>query len=413
MHARQVSTSEADAGPQTGNRTVVVAVMTFATGAIVANLYYAQPLVAALATHFHASSGAVGAVLTIVQVGYAIGLATLVPLGDLRERRTLIVAMLSVTVVGLVVAATAPALPVLAAAAALFGVTSSAAQVIVPFAAQLARPGEQGRTVGTVMSGLLIGILLARVVSGLVAQMWGWRAVFVLGAVLTAASAVALWRALPVVAPATAMSYPRLLGSVLTLVRDVPVLRLRMFYGLATYASFGAVWTSIGFLLAAPPFGLSESAIGLFGLFGVVGALAARLAGRLADRGRTHVATGAFLVLTAASFVPIALGAHSLLVLAIGLVVFDFALQAGHIVNQNVVYALETNARSRLNTAYMTSYFVGGAVGSGLSAVTYAAHGWPGVAVVGAAFPAVAALVWVAEAWVRGRRVSAAAGSRP
>ena len=388
--------------------------MTFATGAIVANLYYAQPLEATLAEHFGASTGAVGAALTVIQVAYAVGLATVVPLGDLLQRRRLVVAVLAVTVAGLVVAATAPSLAVLGSAFAVVGVTAVAAQVLVPFAAQLARPGEQGRTVGTVMSGLLIGVLIARVVSGLVADWLGWRAVFVLAAVLTALCALTLWRTLPVVAPSVRTSYPRLLGSVLGLVRDQPVLRLRMVYGATSYASFGALWTSIGFLLASPPFDLSDAQIGLFALFGVAGALMARFAGRLADRGLTHPTTGAALALTAVSFVAVWIGAHSLVALAIGIVVFDMALQGCHITNQSVVFALAPEARSRLNTAYMTSYFVGGATGSGLSAAMYAAHGWTGVVIVGAAFPTLGFLVWLGEWAARVRRglSSAAAASR-
>jgi predicted MFS family arabinose efflux permease len=390
--------------------------MTFATGAIVANLYYAQPLEATLAEHFGASTGAVGAALTIIQVAYAVGLATVVPLGDLLQRRRLVVGVLVLTVAGLVAAATAPSLAVLGSAFAVVGVTAVAAQVLVPFAAQLARPGEQGRTVGTVMSGLLIGVLVARVVSGLVADWLGWRAVFVLAAVLTALCAVALWRALPVVEPSVRTSYPRLLGSVLGLIRDQPVLRLRMIYGATSYASFGALWTSIGFLLASPPFDLSDAKIGLFALFGVAGALMARFAGRLADRGLTHPMTGAALALTAASFVLVWFGGHSLVALAVGIVVFDMALQGCHITNQSVVFALAPQARSRLNTAYMTSYFVGGATGSGLSAAMYAAHGWPGVVVVGAAFPTLGFLVWLGEALARARTgpqlSSAAAATR-
>jgi predicted MFS family arabinose efflux permease len=397
-------------------RRTAVAAMTFATGAIVANLYYAQPLEATLAEHFHASSGAVGAVLTVTQIAYAIGLATVVPLGDLRERRRLVVGLTCVAAAGLVLAAAAPALTVLGVAAAVVGVTSVAVQVLVPFAAQLARPAEQGRTVGTVMSGLLVGVLVARVVSGLVAEWLGWRAIFVLGAVLSAACAVTLWRTLPVLAPTVEMSYPRLLGSVFGLIRREPLLRLRMIYGAAGYAAFGVLWTSVGFLLAAPPFDLSDAEIGLFALFGVAGALAARFAGRLADRGHTHGATGVFLAIAAASFALIGLGAHSLLWLAVGIIVFDLATQGSHITNQNVVYALAPDARSRLNTAYMTSYFVGGAVGSGLSAAMYAAHGWAGVSIVGMIFPAVGFLVWVGESVARRRPGtalrSAAAASR-
>ncbi|WP_308259212.1 MFS transporter [Pseudonocardia sp. H11422] len=380
-----------------------VAAMTFATGVIIANNYYAQPLEAALAAEFGAPSSAVGVVLTIIQLSYALGLATLVPLGDLLERRRLVVTMLGITVAGLVVVAVAPTLPLLAAAAGLVGLTTVAAQVLVPFAAEIARAGEQGKVVSTVMSGLLIGILISRAVAGLVAEAFGWRAVFVLGAALTAVATVALWRSLPVVPQAGNMSYPRLLRSVFTLIREEPVLRLRMAYGASVYASFGALWTSIGFLLAAPPFSFSDAAIGLFALFGVAGALAARFAGGLADRGRAHGATGAFMAVAAASFALLALGAHSLVALAVGLVVFDFGVQGSHISNQSVVFALRPQARSRVNTAYMTVYFLGGATGSGLSAFLYASHGWAAVCWIGAAFPTAGLLAWVAESVYRRR----------
>lgn len=375
--------------------------MTFATGAIIANNYYAQPLEAELSAYFGVPSSAIGAVLTLIQLSYALGLATLVPLGDLLERRRLVVTLLGVTVLGLVGVALSPTLPLLAAAAGLVGLTTVAAQILVPFAATIARPGEQGKTVSTVMSGLLIGILVSRVVAGVVAELVGWRGVFVLGAVLTAVSALALWRTLPVLEPATDLRYPKLLGSVLTLIRDEPVLRFRMAVGACGYASFGALWTSVGFLLAAPPFGLSQARIGLFALFGVAGALAARFAGRLADRGKAFPATGAFLALVALSWIPLGLGAVSLVALAIGLVLFDLGVQGSHISNQNTIYALHPEARSRLNTAYMTSYFLGGALGSGLSSAVYASHGWLGVSIVGAAFPTLGFLLW---AWAARRQ---------
>ena len=270
-----------------------VAAMTFATGVIIANNYYAQPLEAAIAEAFHASSAAVGAVLTTIQLSYALGLALLVPLGDLLERRRLVVTMLTVTALGQIGVALSPALAVLASAAAVVALTSVAAQILVPFAAHLARDGEQGKTISTVMSGLLVGVLLSRVVAGAVAQVLGWRAVFVLGAALTAVALAALWRALPVLEPATRLRYPALLRSVLTLLREEPVLRWRIVYSASSYAAFGAVWTSIGFLLARPPHNLSEGMIGLFSLFGVAGALAARGAGKLADRGFAHWTVGA------------------------------------------------------------------------------------------------------------------------
>ncbi len=385
-----------------------VAAMTFATGVIIANNYYAQPLEAALAAAFRAPSAAIGAVLTLIQISYAVGLALLVPLGDLLERRRLVVVMLSVTVAGQAVVALAPSLAVLASAAAVVGLTTVAAQILVPFAAHLARDGEQGRTISTVMSGLLIGVLVSRVLAGLVSQWLGWRTVFGLGAALTAVAVVALWRELPVLAPATAMRYRSLLASVLHLVRDEPVLRWRILYSACVYASFGAVWTSIGFMLAAPPHGLDDAEIGLFALFGVGGALGARGAGKLADRGWAHHVVGATLALTALSFLPLALGATSLVALAIGLIVFDLGVQGTHISNQTIVYALRPEARSRLNSAYMTTYFVGGAVGSGLSAAVYASQGWAGVTLIGTAFPVGALLAWCVDTALRRRRALSA-----
>jgi predicted MFS family arabinose efflux permease len=390
---------------RTGRR--AVGAMTFATGVIIANNYYAQPLEAALAAEFEAPTAAIGAVLTLIQLAYALGLATLVPLGDLLERRRLVVTMLAVTVAGQMVVAVAPSLAVLAAAAAMVGLTTVAAQVLVPFAAHLAPDGEQGRVISTVMSGLLIGILVSRVVAGLVSHAVGWRAVFALGAVLTAVAAALLWRALPVLPPTARMRYPALLRSVLALVREEPVLRWRIAYSASSYAAFGALWTSIGFLLAGSPHGLDDARIGLFALFGVAGALAARFAGRLADRGWAHRAVGAFLAVTVLSWAPIALGGHSLVALAIGLVVFDLGVQGTHISNQTIVYALRPEARSRLNSAYMTAYFLGGATGSGLSAVLYASHGWAGVCVLGAVFPAVGLALWLVDS-ARRRSVSGA-----
>ena len=386
-----------------GARRRAVAAMTFATGVIIANNYYMQPLEATMAAEFAVSNSAIGAVLTVIQLSYALGLATLVPLGDLLERRRLVLVMLAVTVLGLVATAAAPNLPVLVVAAGVVGLTTVAAQVLVPFAAEIAPAGEQGGVVSTVMSGLLIGILASRVVAGVVAQLLGWPAVFIVGAVLTTVAGIALWRTLPVVPPSLRMSYPRLLGSVTTLIRHEPVLRIRMAYGASVYAGFGSVWTSVGFLLAGPPFRLSDAEIGLFALFGVAGALAARVAGRLADRGHAHVGTGVFLAATTLGFAALAPGDHSLIWLAIGLVLFDLGVQGTHISNQSVIYRLDRHARSRLNTAYMTSYFIGGAVGSGLSAVLYAIHGWAAVCWLGAAFPAAGLLLWTAES-VAGRR---------
>jgi predicted MFS family arabinose efflux permease len=377
-------------------RTVLV--MAVGCGAVVANLYYAQPLEDTLARRLAVGPGVIGVILTLIQIGYAIGLATLMPLGDLVERRRLLAVMLAVAVAGLTTMALAPGAAVLGSAAVLVGVSTSAAQVIVPFAAHIAGPAEQGRVVSTVMSGLLIGILVSRTVAGLVAQVGGWRLVFGAGAVLTAAIAVLLWRELPRVAPTARMSYRALLGSVVRLAGTEPVLRRRTLYGMAVFASFSAFWASAGFLLAGPGFGWNNAQIGLFALIGVAGAVAARFAGRLADAGRSRTSTGLFLIVMAASYGLLAIGAHSVVALAIGVALMDLGCQGAHITNQALIYPLRPAARSRLNTVYMTCYFVAGATGSGLSAtLVYPRFGWAGVCVLGAAFPAAATLLWLAE----------------
>jgi predicted MFS family arabinose efflux permease len=387
----------------TANRTVV-ATMTLATGIVVANNYYAQPLEDTLARAFNATTGAVGVIIMLFQIGYAIGLATLVPLGDLLERRRLLVAMLGVTVLGLAGITLAPSLAVLAVAAVLVSLTSVAVQVIVPFAAHVAAAQEQGKVVGTVMSGLLLGVLLSRTVSGLVASVAGWRAVFALGGLITAAAAVLLWRVLPTLTPTVQMRYSKLVASVVQLVREEPVLRSRIRYGALTFASFSVFWASAGFLLARPPYAWNNATIGAFALIGAFGALVAKFAGRLADRGLARVATGGFLVVMAVSYVALAIGGHSVVALGIGAALMDLGCQGTHISNQSLIYPLRPDARSRLNTAYMTSYFVAGAIGSGLSAVVVYPHfGWDGVCALGAAFPTVAALLWVGETTRRRR----------
>lgn len=375
----------------------LVVIMALASGLVVANNYYAQPLVAAIADTFDASTTSVGLVVTASQIGYAIGLALLVPLGDLIERRRLLVSVLAATTLSLVAMALAPGWQALGAAALLVGVSSVVGQVLVPFAASLAGPGEQGTVIGNVMTGLLLGILLSRIVAGLVAQVAGWRAMFWLAAALMVLTAVLLYRQLPVVAPDTDLGYLPLLRSVIQLVRQEPQLRLRMVYGVLTYSSFGVFWTSIGFLLSGPDYGWNDAQIGLFTLFGVAGAVGAKFAGATADRGYARGQTGIFVVLTAASFVLLALGQHHLVLLAVGVALLDLGIQGTHISNQSVFYPLRPDARSRLNTAYMTAYFASGSLGSALSALVYPHHGWLGVCVLGAAFPTAGFLIWAGE----------------
>lgn len=379
----------------TGLRRGTVVLMSVATGVVVANNYWAQPLEDTLARAMRVPIGAVGVVLTLIQVSYAVGLATLVPLGDLVERRRLFAVLLTACVAGLVALTVAPVLAVLEAGAVLVGITSVVAQIIVPFAAHLAASHEKGRIVSTVMSGLLIGVLLSRTVAGLLAEIAGWRAVFALGTVATALIGVLLYRSLPRVAPSTDVTYPHLLASVIRLVREEPVLRIRMVFGALSFASFSSFWATAGFLLARPPYSWNNAAIGAFALIGVAGAVMARVAGRLADAGQAWPATGGSFLLIAVSFVLLQVGGHSIVALALGVAVMDLGCQGVHISNQSVIYRLREDAHSRITTAYMTTYFLAGAVGSGLASVLVYPHfGWTGVCLLGGAFPVAGVAVW-------------------
>jgi predicted MFS family arabinose efflux permease len=374
----------------------LVLLLALACGATVANLYYAQPLLNTLARAFSVSQGTAGLLITISQIGYVLGLALLVPSGDLQERRGLISVALVVTAAGLVVAAVAPGFAVFAAALALVGFSSTVAQVIVPMSASLAAESERGRVVGTVMSGLLIGILLARTVSGLLAAALGWRVVFWVAAGIMVVLAVTLRARLPRVPPTTELTYGGVLRSVLSLIAAEPVLRLRMALGFFAFGCFSTLWTSLSFLLAASPFNYGNAIIGLFGLAGVAGAVAATGAGRLADRGHGRHATWATAFVLIAAWPILYAGKTSALWLIVGIAVLDLGVQGIHISNQSAIYALAPEARSRLTTAYMVSYFLGGAALSAISSVVYASDGWDGVCVVGATTGLLALVVWAA-----------------
>ncbi|HMD47228.1 MAG TPA: MFS transporter [Acidimicrobiales bacterium] len=362
--------------------------MAVATGAIVANLYYAQPLLHEIAAAFHVSPAAAAAIVTCTQVGYAAGLLLIVPLGDLHPRRFLVVLLYGAAAVGLVVCAVAPSLWVFEVASVATGATSVAGQVMIPFAADLAPEARRGRVVARLMTGLLLGILLARTVSGLVAQAWGWRAIFWISAGVMVVFATVLRRVLPSEPARPHLRYPTLVGSSLRLLVDEPQLRRRAWHGAMVFAAFSVLWTSIAFLLSGAPYNYSTVVIGLFGLAGAFGVLAANLAGRLADAKATGPTTLAAGLAVTGSFALLWAGKTSLAALLLGVIVLDMGTQGMQITNQAVIYALRPEARSRINSAYMVCYFVGGAVGSLTAGVVYAAAGWAGVCLLGAGFGA-------------------------
>ena len=404
MPAVEQGSVSATAGRAGGGMTTgMVALFAVACGISVASLYYAQPLLPEIARGFRVGSGTAGLIVTAAQIGYGIGLALVVPLGDILIRRRLVPGILLLAALALLAAAAAPTIDVLIASVAVAGACSVSAQILVPFAATLASPEQRGRVVGTVMSGLLIGILLARTFSGLIAAVAGWRTVYAVAAVLVLLLSWLLLRRLPGEHARPSIAYGDLLASVVHLMRSEPLLRLRSLIGALAFATFNVVWTSLAFLLAGPPYHYGEAVIGLFGLLGAAGALAASFSGRLADRGLERWVTGGSLVLMTASMALLAFGSHHLWALVVGILVVDLAIQSVHIQNQQLIFGIDPAARSRLNTGYMVSYFIGGAVGSAATGAAYAAGGWPAVILLGVGFSGAALVLWLAATVVAGR----------
>ncbi|MCM7533052.1 MFS transporter [Enterobacter quasiroggenkampii] len=372
----------------------LILLMSVATGLAVASNYYAQPLLDTIARAFDLSASSAGFIVTAAQLGYAAGLLFLVPLGDMFERRMLIVSMTLLAAGGMLITASSQSLTMMIIGTALTGLFSVVAQILVPLAATLASPEKRGKVVGTIMSGLLLGILLARTVAGLLASLGGWRTVYWVASVLMVVMALALWRGLPKVKQENHLNYPQLLASVFSLFTQDKLLRTRALLGCFTFANFSILWTSMAFLLAAPPFNYSEGVIGLFGLAGAAGALGARPAGGLADKGKSHLTTSAGLVLLLLSWAAIWYGHVSVLALIVGILVLDLTVQGVHITNQTVIYRVKPEARNRLTAGYMTSYFIGGAAGSLISASAWQHAGWSGVCAIGAIVATLNLLVW-------------------
>jgi predicted MFS family arabinose efflux permease len=405
-HATQTATEQASAESVSAWMILLLAA---ACGLIVGNVYYAQPLIGLIAPAIGLDKANAGLIVGLTQGGYCVGLLLLAPLGDLVENRRLIVCSMSASVLALLLAAVAPSAPWFLAASLLIGVSSVSVQMLVPIAAHLAPDEIRGRVVGNVMGGLLLGIMLARPMSSLVANYFGWRTVFGASAILTASVALALRGLLPVRQPNAAHNYATLIGSLWRIFRDMPVLRRRAAYQTAQFAAFGLFWTAVPLELAGPTFGLTQRGIAFFALAGAAGALSAPIAGRLADRGWSRVATGACLTLAAISFVVAWLGGNGSLVtlLAAG-ILLDMGVQANQILGQRAIYALGAESRSRLNGLYVAIFFAGGAVGSATASIAYARGGWSLVCLIGLIFPLIGLAFFATEF----RRPSGNAGRR-
>lgn len=362
----------------------------------VANVYFAQPLLESMASSLAVPASTIGIVVTATQAGYAVGLLFIVPLGDLVNRKKLILCQMLLSALALCAVGLAQAWVVLLGAMVLVGLMAVLVQVVVAYAAALASPEQRGQTVGTVTSGVVLGILLARFVSGAMADLAGWRSVYFVSAALMAGMAFVLWRTLPA-SPRAAVSggYFALLRSVLQLFLHERTLRVRGVFALLIFAAFSVLWTSMVLPLSEPDLALSHTQIGLFGLAGVAGALAAARAGRLADRGLANRTTGIALVLLTLSWLPTAFVHSSLLAMVLGVVMLDFAVQAVHVTNQSLIFAARPDAQSRLVGAYMCFYSLGSGLGAIAATYTYAQAGWVAVCMLGASISAVALIYWL------------------
>jgi len=377
----KASTSDtAELQPLSGT---LITLMSIAIGVIVANLYYLQPLLHQVTKDFRISESKATLLLVLIQAGYAAGLAFVVPLGDLIPRRRLAVIVFTLSSVMVLAGAVAHSFVVFAAITFFIGLASCGGQVILPLGADMAEPAQRGRVIGRLMTGLLMGLMLSRSFSGIIAQAAGWRTVYGAAGVALALMAVMLYRVLPNEPVRAHVTYRRLLSGTLGMFTAFPMLRRRALYGFLIFAAFSTLWTTLAFHLSAAPFHYDNLVIGLFGVVGAAGVLAANVAGRYADRQRSHLTTIACATLIVLSFVLLYLGRDVLVALAIGIILLDAGMQGLQITNQSIIYSLAPDARSRINSAYMVCAFIGAACGSLAAGQSYAHAGWRGDCLLG------------------------------
>ncbi len=366
-----------------------------ASGLAVANAYFAHPLLDVMADDLKLSRTVAGLIVGATQLGYGLGLILLVPLGDLVDRRKLIIVQSLLSAAALVCVGFSSSAATLLGAMAAVGFLAVVTQALVAYAASLAHPSERGHIVGMVTSGIVLGILLARSVAGALTDLSGWRTVYIVSAVLTLAIAFLLRRALPhQQRPHTSLSYFGLIRSLGVLFVEEPVLRIRAVIAMLIFANITTLLAPLVLPLTAPPYSLSHTEVGLFGLAGAAGALGAVRAGRWADRGHGQRTTGIALALMLVAWLPISMLHRSILWLILGVLVIDFGLQATHVTNQGMIYRVRPDAQNRLTAAYMVFYSIGSAAGSSTSTIIYAHAGWPGVCLSGVAISLATLLFW-------------------
>jgi len=371
-----------------------IVIMAICTGLIVANIYYCQPLIVLISKSFGIPESRGGRIPFLTQMGYALGLLFFVPLGDKVERRGQIVWMAGFAVAALLFAALSPNFLCLEIASVCIGATSVIPQLILPLAAHLSPPSKTGKVIGAIMSGLLIGILLSRTLSGFVGRWLGWRGMFAVAAGISLSLLAIIRYTFPPSRPHFAGSYASLMRSLLTLAREQPVLREAAAINALGFSTFGMFWTTMVLHLSGAPFHFNSDLIGLFGLAGAAGALAAPLVGGSADKRNPRIAIGYGLGLLLSSFVLLYMGANYVLGIIAGIILLDLAMQCIHVSNQSRVYALIPHARNRLNTVYMTVSFIGTAMGSAIGLFAWDKGGWTGVCITGVLLTTAAFIIY-------------------
>jgi predicted MFS family arabinose efflux permease len=391
--------SEPTSAGSDGLSNLQLVTMAIAAAVTAANLYYCQPLLSQIAHSLHMTARETADIPMLTQVGYALGLLFFAPLGDMVERRGLATALLLIVTVSLVATASAPNAWVLLATSLITGMFSVVPQVMAPMAAALSKPEAQGRAVGIVMGGMLIGILLARTVAGFVGTWFGWRAMYAVAAVMMIAMAAILRATLPVSRPDARIRYRELLSSLIPLARKLPALRQSAIMSGFAFGAFSAYWTTLVFYLGTPPYHYGAQMAGLLGLAGVAGALAAPVVGLLSDRGYPRLASGCALLIGMIAFGLLWTVGGTITGLAIGGIVLDLGTQANLVTNQTRVYRLIPEARNRINTVFMVTYFVGGALGTFLAGFAWSWWQWNGVCTLGASFFGAALIIWAIGSW--------------
>lgn len=369
-----------------------------ACGLIVANLYYAQPLIGLIAPEIGLSDSTASLIVTLTQLGYCLGLLLLAPLGDFLENRKLVVFTTCGAIVALLIITFAPNANWFLLGSLLVGIGSVSVQMLIPIAAHITPEARRGRTVGNIMSGLLLGIMLSRPLASITAHEFGWRAIFGFSTAVLFLLTIILWFCIPPRKPKSDHDYFSLIASLWPLFKNTPILRRRALYQAALFASFTLFWTTTPIFLAGPLFNLSQAGIAIFALVGAAGAISAPIAGRLADKGHTKIATGVALSTAGIAFLLSLFGeSGSLTALVLAGVLLDLSVQCNVVLGQRAIYSLGPEVRSRLNALYMAIFFGGGAIGSALASIAYVTGGWTLVAWIGFAFPAAAFLFFLTE----------------